>query len=358
VSQGSLSKEAEQPVTELLEYTGPVRRRSTSDVNSHLHNFCTHALLMEDFDTIRRLHSSNHTILELAKQRSTGKERIVKIFNKGLASKSMRRSLSRLSCEDPVQKITREVTMLSQLHHTNVVRLLQLVDNEEDQMLYVVMEYIPGGPSMQWNSLASKYDATAADFRECCALDMLTACSYFCDAAAGLEHIHSHHIIHRDLKPENLLATVPYQPGGKGLLIGRVKVADFGVSCFTDSSGDTICDTQGTLPFEAPESLTGQPYSGISSDIWALGVTLYAFAFQNLPFHNSSPEILNTLIREGKFEIPDDPEVGPDLIELLQQLLEVKPEHRIQMPDILAHSFVSQKTWVEDEGGARLRNAS
>ena len=95
---------------------------------------------------VRRLHSSNHTILELAKQRSTGKERIVKIFNKGLASKSMRRSLSRLSCEDPVQKITREVTMLSQLHHTNVVRLLQaqllhashyysfplqLVDNEE-----------------------------------------------------------------------------------------------------------------------------------------------------------------------------------------------------------------------------------
>ena len=109
---------------------------------------------------------------------------------------------------------------------------------------------------------------------------------------------------------------------------------------------------------QAPESLTGQPYSGVCSDIWALGVTLYVFAFQNLPFHNSSPEVLNSLIREGKFEIPNESEVGPDLINLLQQLLEVKPEHRIRMPDILAHSFVSEKTWVEDESGARLRNAS
>ena len=90
-----------------------------------------------------------------------------------------------------------EVSILRRLNHPNVVQQREVIEDKQNEMMYVVMEYIAGGPAMQWNAYTGTYDATPE--RDCFALDMRTAQSYFCDAARGLHHIHSQHIIHRCL---------------------------------------------------------------------------------------------------------------------------------------------------------------
>ena len=159
---------------------------------------------LKDFDTLKRVHTSNggHSMLELCEQRSTGELWMVKIINKGLARKALRRSLSRNSVS-PMSRIENEVAVLERLNdgHPNVVGTAQVIDDEVNQMLYIVMDYLEGGPAMRWNAISNRYDATE-DHKACYGLDPDTARSYFADAVAGLQHLHQIQVVHRDLKPE------------------------------------------------------------------------------------------------------------------------------------------------------------
>jgi len=69
---------------------------------------------------------------------------------------------------------------------------------------------------------------------------------------------------------------------------GKAKFADFGASyIMEEGKDDSLEDTQGTYLFLAPECCdpSVKVYSGKAADIWALGVTLYAFTYNRLPFY-------------------------------------------------------------------------
>ena len=83
--------------------------------------------------------------------------------------------------------------------------------------------------------------------------------------------------MHRDIKPENLV--VHREPSGRHV----VKVCDFGVSAALEGPDELLEDTAGTPPFASPESFELE-HDGFASDVWALGVTLYSFVHQTLPF--------------------------------------------------------------------------
>lgn len=51
--------------------------------------------------------------------------------------------------------------------------------------------------------------------------------------------------------------------------------------------------------------LSGNPYSGLKSDIWSAGVVLYAMCFGFLPFDNPNTKELYQSIREGKYDVPE-----------------------------------------------------
>jgi len=297
---------------------------------------CTHAQMMEDYVTIEVLTSNAAAscTVEHCRQLSTQSDVVVKIFNRGLMEQKARRSLSMVQ-RDALQELRREIAIMQKLRHPNIVHQQDMIESA-DGMLYIVMEYVPGGPTMRWNEAEWKYDSTAADV--CDSLPVNTARSYFRDALLGLEYIHAQNIVHRDMKPENLLVNQLYVPGKEPSGASHVKIADFGVSCFVSVGDDQISDTQGTLLFEAPESFSGEPYSGFSSDVWALGVTLFCFLYQNVPFENGTLHALAAAIQEKVINLPDD--TPPELRALFGSILAKDPSKRATIDQLKRDPWV------------------
>lgn len=100
------------------------------------------------------------------------------------------------------------------LVHPNIVQLLEIINSPDSQHVYLVLEYVDGGPIMKYNTLTRQftYRLTGSTMGES------TARRSYQDLLAGITFMHSHHIahrcrghhlnppiIHRDLKPDNLL---------------------------------------------------------------------------------------------------------------------------------------------------------
>ena len=64
---------------------------------------------------------------------------------------------------------------------------------------------------------------------------------------------------------------------------GRAKLADFG-TCQKIKNGDSFEFCSGTLQFQAPESMTQERFEGKPCDIWAFGLTVYAYFYRKFPF--------------------------------------------------------------------------
>lgn len=101
--------------------------------------------------------------------------------------------------------------------------------------------------------------------------------------------VHSNGIVHRDVKPQNLLIAAD----------GTAKLTDFSTAERVGTN-DMLKKTAGTYQFFAPESCNCKRVfngrlakntdgvSGRASDIWALGVTMYAMLYNRLPFWGGS----------------------------------------------------------------------
>lgn len=91
----------------------------------------------------------------------------------------------------------------------------------------------------------------------------------------AIEYIHNLHVVHRDLKPENILLSPQ-----KDIL-----VVDFGLS---NTYVDVLKTQCGSPCYAAPEMILGQSYKGVQTDIWSLGVILYAMICGYLPFEDNN----------------------------------------------------------------------
>ena len=138
---------------------------------------------------------------------------------------------------DGMDAIRREIAILKQVDHPHIIRLFEVLDDPNIDMLYMVFELCAKGPLMR-----IELDKTVS------ALGEDDARRYFIQLFLGIEYLHSRNIAHRDIKPENLLLTD----------VGQLKIADFGVSEFIDPGGDGLVqNSAGSPAFMSPESLTG-----------------------------------------------------------------------------------------------------
>ena len=192
---------------------------------------------------------------------------------------------------------------MKKLDHPNLVRLYEVVDDDEEDALYLFMELVALGPVVRAARAgdAALIDVTDDDARDTY-VDAATgrvceeavAGAYLMDVARGLRYLHRHAIAHRDLKPDNVLLAED----------GRCKIADFGVAHhFADEarrgveaqkslrslershSRAQLRETQGTYAFWAPEMLEGsRSFNAYACDLWATGVCFFVFVAGRLPF--------------------------------------------------------------------------
>ena len=225
-----------------------------------------------------------------------------------------------------------EIAVMKRLNHPNVVQLNEVMYEEPNRassagpLVYIVMEYLPGGISLD---ISLRKSLPSLD----------QAWAFFRDVAQGLDYLHVHHIIHRDLKPENLLLSSD----------GTVKISDFGVALVFDSSDVMSTASKGTPAFMAPELCASSDVKGRAVDIWALGCTLFSFVYGRLPFEppaGGNPfaiqKKLFDSILSDPLVFPESPAISPDLRALLSGMLTKDPESRWSMDDITASPWMSR----------------
>ncbi|KAM6970451.1 calcium/calmodulin-dependent protein kinase kinase 1 [Aplochiton taeniatus] len=221
----------------------------------------------------------------------------------------------------PLERIYQEIAILKKLDHVNIVKLVEVLDDPADDNLHMVFELMPKGPVMEV--------PTDSPFSE------EQTRLYFRDIVLGIEYLHHQKIVHRDIKPSNLLLGDD----------GHVKIADFGVSNQFEGNDALLSSTAGTPAFMAPETLSDnrKSFSGKALDVWAMGVTLYCFAFGKCPFFDEYILALHNKIRSKCVEFPESQEISEELKTLILRMLDKNPDTRITLPETKMDMWVTQE---------------
>ncbi|KAG6173124.1 negative regulator of the PHO system [Claviceps purpurea] len=239
----------------------------------------------------------------------------------------------------------REISLMKELKHENIVALYDVIHTENKLML--VFEFMDG-------DLKRYMDVNG----ERGALQPNVIKSFMYQLLKGIEFCHHNRVLHRDLKPQNLLIN------SKGVL----KLGDFGLARAFGIPVNTFSNEVVTLWYRAPDVLLGSRTYNTSIDIWSAGCIM-AEMFTGRPlFPGTTNEdqivrifrIMGTPTERTWPGISQFPEYKPtfqmyatqDLrsilhaidpvgIDLLQRMLQVRPELRISAHDALQHPWFS-----------------
>ncbi|KAF2474264.1 kinase-like protein [Lindgomyces ingoldianus] len=219
--------------------------------------------------------------------------------------------------------IKEEIAIMKKLNHPNVVSLIEVLDDPEEDSLYMVMEMCKKGVVMQVG-LEERADPYDEEHCRC----------WFRDMILGIEYLHAQGIIHRDIKPDNCLVTDD----------DVLKIVDFGVSeMFEKESEMKTAKSAGSPAFMPPELCVAKhgQVSGKAADIWSMGVTLFCLLFGRIPFEKTGMIDLYQSIRN---DVPDlGPKCTEDLRDLLLRVLEKEPNKRIRMDELREHPWVTRR---------------
>jgi len=155
----------------------------------------------------------------------------------------------------------REIALLKELDHENLVALRDVYVDPEGCSMRLVYEYA----EYELSSIIKHHKQHNQ------ALSLLTRKSILYQMLNGLHYLHSNWVMHRDLKPSNILVM-----GDVRNELGVVKIADFGMARIYRSPLRKLLDNGMvvTIWYRAPELLLGAQHYTTAIDIWAVGCIL------------------------------------------------------------------------------------
>lgn len=198
-------------------------------------------------------------------------------------------------------RLEREAWAAARVSHRGVVTVYDVAT--EDGRPWIVMELVRG------LTLAETLDAEGP-------MPPRRAAHVGAEVLAALSAAHEAGVLHRDVKPANVLLAND----------GRVVLTDFGIATVEGTSNLTMTgELIGSPEFLAPERALGRN-PGPASDLWSLGVLLYAAVEGNTPFRQDTP--LSTLRAVVDEELPPPRRAGP-LAPVIEGLLRKDPAERL-----------------------------
>ncbi|KAK6952967.1 hypothetical protein Daesc_005264 [Daldinia eschscholtzii] len=217
--------------------------------------------------------------------------------------------------KDALFLIREEVAIMKKLNHPNLVQLFEVLDDPENDSLYMVLEMCKKGVVMK---VGLEEQATPYDDEQCRL--------WFRDLILGIEYLHAQGIIHRDIKPDNLLLTDD----------DVLKIVDFGVSEMFEKPDHMMTSKSAGSPAFLPPELCQARHgdvSGKAADIWSMGVTLYCLKYGRLPFIRDNVLDMYDAIRTEEIQIPIDNE-DPNFVDLISKILDKNNETRLNLREI------------------------
>ena len=286
---------------------------------------------MERYQRLHKIGEGTYGVVYKARDKATGEVVALKKI--------------RLDAEDEGIPSTaiREISLLKELQHPNIVRLYDVVHTE--RKLTLVFEYL---------------DQDLKKYLDICesGLEPTILKSFLFQLLNGVAFCHTHRVLHRDLKPQNLLINRE----------GKLKLADFGLARAFGIPVRSYTHEVVTLWYRAPDVLMGTRTYSTPVDVWSVGC-IFAEMSNGQPFFNGSSEadqlhkIFKTLgspnpsAYPGLNDLPDwkpqhhdppyPPKHLPDLvpkleasgINLLNHMLRYDPATRCSAADAMKHSY-------------------
>ncbi|CAK9229653.1 unnamed protein product [Sphagnum troendelagicum] len=284
-----------------------------------------------DYEKVEKIGEGTYGVVYRARDRVT---------NETVALKKIR-----LEQEDEGVPSTaiREISLLKEMQHSNIVRLQDVVHSE--RRLYLVFEYL--------DLDLKKHMDTCPDL----AKDPRLIKTYLYQILRGVAYCHSHRVLHRDLKPQNLLID---------RRTNALKLADFGLARAFGIPVRTFTHEVVTLWYRAPEILLGSRHYSTPVDVWSVGC-IFAEMVNQRPLFPGDSEIdelfkifrtLGTPNEEtwpGVTSLPDFksafpkwppknlasivPGLEPAGVDLLSKMLMLEPSQRVTARNALEHEY-------------------
>ncbi len=222
--------------------------------------------------------------------------------------------------ENFAKRFEREADSLAKLTHPNIVGIIDY--GEQEGMVYLVMEYLPGGTLKQKTGTR---------------MDWAAAAKLLAPIGRALEYAHQRGIVHRDVKPANILISESGEP----------MLSDFGIARLLSEKGEGLTATGigiGTPEYMAPEHLKGGvegeeesdataalpevsrqmrvvAKKGVDgrADVYSLGVVYYELVTGRKPFRADTP--MAVAIKQATEPIPLPRQIAPDLPQNVEMVL-------------------------------------
>ncbi|KAK2842298.1 hypothetical protein Q5P01_012498 [Channa striata] len=257
------------------------------------------------------LGSGQFAIVKRCVEKSTSTEFAAKFIKKSLIPSS-KRGVSR-------EEIVREVSILQELQHPNIISLHDVYETRTDVVL--ILELVSGGELFDF--LAQKESLCEEE-----------ATQFIKQVLDGVQYLHSRRIAHFDLKPENIMLL------DRNIPLPRIKIIDFGLARKIEA-GANYKNFFGTPEFVAPEIVNYEPL-GLEADMWSIGVITYILLSGASPFLGDTKQ--ETLGNISAVNYDFDEEFFSNTSELaksfIRQLLEKNTKKRMTIIEALNHPWI------------------